>query len=169
VHLGGSREEIVAAADAVSRGRVAPQPFVLATQPRVLDQTRAPVGSQVLWAYTHVPCNSDVDMTEPIIRQIERFAPGFRERILGTATMSASQLTEHDPNYVGGDILGGELTLRQLIKRPVVGRTPGRRRFPGGTCALRLPHRDRPCTACTVSTRPCSPCEPSSGCARCPR
>lgn len=131
VHLGGSREEIVAAADAVSRGRVAEHPFVLATQPSVLDLSRAPVGSQVLWAYTHVPRNSDVDMTEPIIRQIERFAPGFRDRILGTATMSASQLTEHDPNYVGGDILGGELTLRQLIKRPVVGRTPWRTPVPG--------------------------------------
>jgi len=124
VHLGGTREEILLAAERVKNGGFPARPFVVATQPSVLDPTRAPTGKQVLWAFTHVPPGSGVDMTESIIAQIERFAPGFRERILRTATMSARSLPEHDPNYVGGDILGGELSLRQLIKRPVVGSRP---------------------------------------------
>ena len=124
VHLGGTREEILLAAERVKNGGFPARPFVVATQPSVLDPTRAPTGKQVLWAFTHVPPGSGVDMTESIIAQIERFAPGFRERILRTATMSARSLPEHDPNYVGGDILGGKLSLRQLIKRPVVGSRP---------------------------------------------
>ncbi len=131
VHVGGMRAEIAAAEREVSRGRVGEHPFVLVTQPSVLDNTRAPVGSQVLWAYTHVPPNSNIDMTDAITRQIERFAPGFREMILATASLTAQGMAEHDPNFVGGDILGGELSLRQFVKRPVVSRQPWKTPVPG--------------------------------------
>ena len=131
VHLGGTRAEIAAAEREVSRGRVGEHPFVLVTQPSVLDDTRAPFGHQVLWAYTHVPPNSNINMTDAITRQIERFAPGFRDTILGAASLTAQGMAGHDPNFIGGDILGGELTLRQLIKRPVVSRQPWKTPVPG--------------------------------------
>lgn len=131
VHLGGSREEVAAAELAVARGRVGEHPFVLVTQPSVLDDTRAPAGHQVLWAYTHVPPGSDIDMTEAIVRRIERFAPGFRDVIVASASFTARGMAEHDPNFVGGDILGGQVTVRQLVKRPVVSRRPWKTPVPG--------------------------------------
>lgn len=124
VHLGGGQAEIAAAEREVSLGRVGERPFVLVTQPSVLDDTRAPAGHQVLWAYTHVPRDSGEDMTAAITAQIERFAPGFGDTILATASLSARGMAEHDPNFVGGDILGGKVTIRQLIKRPVVSTRP---------------------------------------------
>ncbi|MEO6200333.1 MAG: NAD(P)/FAD-dependent oxidoreductase [Cryobacterium sp.] len=131
VHLGGSRAEVATAEAAVAEGRVAEHPFVLVTQPSVLDDTRAPVGHQVLWAYTHVPRGSDSDMTEVIVRRIEEFAPGFRDTILASAPLTAKGLAEHNPNFVGGDILGGRVTVRQLITRPVVSRRPWKTPVPG--------------------------------------
>ena len=131
VHLGGSREEVAAAERMVASGRVAEHPFVLVTQPSVLDDTRAPAGHQVLWAYTHVPRGSDRDMTDAIVRRIERFAPGFRDTIVASASLTAQGMAEHDPNFVGGDILGGEVTVRQLVKRPVVSPRPWKTPVPG--------------------------------------
>jgi phytoene dehydrogenase-like protein len=131
VHLGGNRAEVAAAEGAVARGRLPEHPFVLVTQPSVLDDTRAPAGHQVLWAYTHVPPNSDEDLTEAIVRQIERFAPGFRDTILASAEITARGMADHDPNFVGGDILGGAVTVRQLVKRPVVSTRPWKTPVPG--------------------------------------
>jgi phytoene dehydrogenase-like protein len=131
VHLGGSRAEVVGAEREVARGRLPEHPFVLVTQPSVLDASRAPAGCQVLWAYTHVPPGSDRDLTESIVRQIERFAPGFRDTILASSSRTAQEMAVLDPNLVGGDILGGAVTLRQLVKRPVVSTRPWKTPVPG--------------------------------------
>ncbi len=131
VHLGGSRAEVIRAEREVARGRVPEHPFVLVTQPSVLDSARAPNGRQVLWAYTHVPPGSDADRSEAIVRRIEEFAPGFRDSILATASSTARALNQVDPNLIGGDILGGQVTLRQLIKRPVVSTRPWKTPVPG--------------------------------------
>ena len=117
VHLGGTFEEIAAAEDAVVRGRCAEKPFVLAAQPSLYDATRAPEGKHVLWAYCHVPNGSDVDMTERIEAQMERFAPGFGDCVLERRVWSPAALERMDANLVGGDISGGAMTVRQFVFR----------------------------------------------------
>ncbi|MGI9822772.1 phytoene desaturase family protein [Agromyces sp. Marseille-Q5079] len=137
VHLGGTRAEIAAAENAVHRGfqpgvGAAPRhPYVLVTQPSVLDPTRAPEGKHVLWAYTHVPAGSTFDATELITAEVERFAPGFRDLVLASASSSAAQMAARNANHVGGDISAGALTLAQLVKRPVVSPAPWRTPLPG--------------------------------------
>lgn len=133
VHLGGSREEIAAAENAVREGLqpgvddAAPRhPYVLATQPTVADPSRAPAGKHVLWAYTHVPAGSTLDATELVTREVERFAPGFRDVVLASASRTAGDLAAQNANYVGGDIYAGELTMTQFVKRPVVSTAPWR-------------------------------------------
>ncbi len=118
VHVGGTFEEIAGAEALVRRGRIPARPFVLVSQQSLFDPTRAPAGKQTLWAYCHVPNGSDVDMTEPILRQIERFAPGFRDRILAIHRMSPADLEAHDANLVGGDIGAGLQDIGQLFTRP---------------------------------------------------
>ncbi|GAA4478371.1 NAD(P)/FAD-dependent oxidoreductase [Microbacterium panaciterrae] len=131
VHVGGTRAEIWASENAVAQGRVSERPYVLAAQPSVLDETRAPAGKHVLWTYIHAPANSDVDATELIVRQIERFAPGFRDRILASHAVTPRERVHLNPSEVGGDIFGGAFTLRQAVKRPVLSRTPWRTPMPG--------------------------------------
>ncbi|MEN2740450.1 NAD(P)/FAD-dependent oxidoreductase [Microbacterium sp. X-17] len=131
VHLGGTRAEILAAEEQVARGRVPDRPYVLAVQPSVVDPTRAPAGKGVFWAYTHVPSGSGFDATETIIRQVERFAPGFRDRILAIHSVPAESRSAINPAEIGGDILGGAFTLRQSVRRPVVSRHPWRTPLPG--------------------------------------
>jgi phytoene dehydrogenase-like protein len=126
VHLGGTREEIEASENAVARGGLSDRPYVLAVQPSVLDGTRAPAGKQVLWAYIHVPAGSTFDPTEAVVRQVERFAPGFRHRILASHAMTAAQREAYNPADIGGDILGGAFTFAQAFRRPVVSTTPWR-------------------------------------------
>ena len=118
VHLGGTLEEIVAAECAVWRGQHPERPYVLVAQQSLFDPTRAPAGKHTAWAYCHVPNGSNVDMTARIEAQIERFAPGFRDRVLARSVMSPAELERHNPNNVGGDINGGAMTLRQLVFRP---------------------------------------------------
>jgi phytoene dehydrogenase-like protein len=118
VHLGGTRAEIAAAERAVARGQLPDSPYVLVSQPSVLDASRAPAGCQVLWAYTHVPSGSTADREAAITAQIERFAPGFRDRILASASSTAVKVEAHNPNYVGGDIAAGEVSFSQLLARP---------------------------------------------------
>ncbi|HEY6565484.1 MAG TPA: NAD(P)/FAD-dependent oxidoreductase, partial [Pirellulaceae bacterium] len=118
LHLGGSFEEVAASERAVIRGRHSGNPLVLVSQPSRFDPTRAPTGKHTLWAYCHVPSGSTEDMTAIIEAQIERFAPGFRDTILARATMTAAQMEQYNPNYVGGDINGGMQDLRQLFMRP---------------------------------------------------
>jgi phytoene dehydrogenase-like protein len=118
VHLGGTLDEIAASEEGVARGEHPERPFVLVAQQSVFDAARAPAGKQALWAYCHVPNGSGVDMTERIERQIERFAPGFRDLVLARSVLSAPDFERYNPNYVGGDINGGLQDLRQLLMRP---------------------------------------------------
>jgi phytoene dehydrogenase-like protein len=124
VHLGCTLEEIAAAEAAVWRGEHAERPYVLLAQQSLFDSTRAPGGKHTVWAYCHVPNGSTVDMTERIEAQIERFAPGFRDRILARSAMGPSALERYNPNYVGGDINAGVQDLRQHFIRPVARRVP---------------------------------------------
>ena len=117
-------EEIAAAERAVAIGEHPDRPYVLVAQPSLFDSTRAPEGKHTLWAYCHVPNGSSVDMSERIEAQIERFAPGFRARVLGRSVMSPADLERYDENYVGGDIAGGAHDRLQLFFRPVVSVLP---------------------------------------------
>jgi phytoene dehydrogenase-like protein len=118
VHIGGTYEEIARSEAAVASGRVSDAPFVLAAQQSRMDATRAPAGRHTGWVYCHVPNGSPVDMTERIERQIERFAPGFRDTILARHVMPPRAMEAHNPNLVGGDIGGGDNSLVQFLLRP---------------------------------------------------
>jgi phytoene dehydrogenase-like protein len=131
VHLGATIEEIAASEAAPADGRIAERPFVLLAQQSLFDTTRAPAGEHTAWGYCHVPNGSDVDMTERIENQIERFAPGFRERILARSVLRPAQLERYNANYVGGDINGGLADLRQLLTRPVARWSPYSTPLPG--------------------------------------
>ncbi len=120
VHLGGTLPEIAASEAAVWRGEHPEKPFVLLAQQSLFDPTRAPEGKHTVWAYCHVPSGSTLDMSERIEAQIERFAPGFRDRILARHTLSAAQLEQYNANYIGGDINGGVQDLWQLFTRPTI-------------------------------------------------
>jgi phytoene dehydrogenase-like protein len=124
VHLGGTLEEVSAGEAAVWRGEHPERPFVLLAQQSLFDATRAPEGKHTVWAYCHVPNGSTFDMTERIEGQIERFAPGFRERILAKKAMGPAELERQNANLVGGDINGGVADLRQLFTRPVLKLNP---------------------------------------------
>ncbi|MDF2507661.1 MAG: dehydrogenase [Microbacterium sp.] len=126
VHLGGTREEVWASENAVAAGRVSDRPYVLAVQPSVFDATRAPEGKAVLWAYIHVPPGSDLDPTELITAQVERFAPGFRDLILAHRAVPASSREAINPAEIGGDISGGVFDIRQALRRPVLSPAPWR-------------------------------------------
>jgi phytoene dehydrogenase-like protein len=119
VHVGGTLEEIVASEQAVAEGRESARPFVLMAQPTLTDPGRAPDGKHVAWGYCHVPPGSEADMTERIEAQVERFAPGFRDLVIGRSAMGPADVERHNPNYVGGDINGGAQDLVQLFARPV--------------------------------------------------
>jgi phytoene dehydrogenase-like protein len=120
VHLGGTFDEIARAEADVVAGRIPERPFVLLAQHSLFDATRAPDGRATVWAYCHVPNGSAADMTEPILAQVERFAPGFRERVLSVSTRGPAALEAYNPNNVGGDITGGHNGLGQLFTRPTL-------------------------------------------------
>ncbi len=126
VHVGGSLDDIVASERAITGATPSARPFVLVAQPSLFDDTRAPAGRHTAWAYCHVPHGSTADMTAPIESQIERFAPGFRSRILARHTMDPAYLEAHNANLIGGDITGGAQDLRQMVWRPtrMLYRTP---------------------------------------------
>lgn len=120
VHVGGPFEEIALAERQVAAGEHPERPFVISAQPVVADPTRAPAGTHVLWTYCHVPSGSEVDMTDAIFGQIERFAPGFRDRVVAVSRRTTSHLAADNLNQRGGDITGGALTLRGLFARPTL-------------------------------------------------
>jgi phytoene dehydrogenase-like protein len=124
VHLGASLEEIAASESAPGQGKITERPYVLVAQQSLFDPTRAPAGQHTGWAYCHVPNGSTVDMTERIEAQVERFAPGFRERILARSARGPAEIERDNENYVGGDINGGAATLSQLFTRPVARASP---------------------------------------------
>jgi phytoene dehydrogenase-like protein len=124
VHLGNTLEEIATSEQAVSEGKISERPFILLAQQSLFDPSRAPAGKHTAWAYCHVPNGSEVDMTERIEKQVERFAPGFRDMILGRHVMDTAQLEGYNPNYIGGDINGGIIDIKQLFTRPALRLSP---------------------------------------------
>ncbi|MCF0055319.1 NAD(P)/FAD-dependent oxidoreductase [Dyadobacter sp. CY356] len=126
VHLGNTFEDISYSEKITTEGRHSDKPYVLLSQPSLFDKTRAPEGKHTAWAYCHVPNGSQVDMTNIIENQIERFAPGFKDTILKRSTLNTMQLQEYNPNYVGGDVVGGLQNLAQLYSRPVLSLSPYR-------------------------------------------
>jgi len=124
IHLGNTLEEIAVGEKQTSQGKQAEKPFVLLAQQSLFDATRAPKGKHTAWAYCHVPNGSKADMTEIIEKQVERFAPGFRGLILARHSMNTEQMEAYNPNYIGGDINGGILDIRQLFTRPALRWSP---------------------------------------------
>ncbi len=120
VHVGGTLPEVAASERMVWNSAPPDHPFTLLAQQSLFDGTRAPAGKHTVWAYCHMPHGSDVDMTARIEAQIERFAPGFRDRILAKSAMTARRMEVYNPNYVGGDINGGLADLTQLFTRPLI-------------------------------------------------
>ncbi|MFJ3231846.1 phytoene desaturase family protein [Streptomyces sp. NPDC086787] len=119
VQIGRDSSEIGAALRAVSReGRAPERPFLITVQPSVADPTRAPEGKHVFWAYGHVPSGWTGDLTDTMERQLERFAPGFRDLVLARATAGPPELAARNPNYVGGDIGSGAVSGLQTLLRP---------------------------------------------------
>jgi len=131
VHIGGTAAEIAASEQSVAQGTIPDRPFVLGAQHTLFDTTRAPAGKHTFWAYCHIPFGSIFDMTSRIEAQIERFAPGFRERVLARHVMGPERMLEWNPNLDGGDISGGANTLWQLLARPILSPTPYRTPLPG--------------------------------------
>jgi phytoene dehydrogenase-like protein len=124
VHLGGPIDEVAAGEREVAHGGHPERPFVILVQYAAWDSSRAPAGKTTAWAYCHVPGGSTVDMTDRIEAQVERFAPGFRDRILSRSVHSPAAMEAHDPNYIGGDINAGIQDIRQLVFRPRVSLDP---------------------------------------------
>lgn len=131
VHAAGSFEEIVAAERDVYRGRMPERPFVLVCQQYLADPSRSRGDLHPVWAYAHVPNGYEGDATEPLLDQIERFAPGLRERIVGRSTRSPAQLQEANANYVGGDIVAGANTPLRTVFRPRIALEPYATGIPG--------------------------------------
>jgi len=133
VHLGGTLAEIATSEQMIWHGQHPDRPYVLLAQHSLFDDTRAPTGKHTVWAYCHVPNGSTIDMTDAIERQIERFAPGFRDRILARHTMNTTAIEAYNANYIGGDINGGAQDILQLFTRPLARwnpyTTPNRRIF----------------------------------------
>jgi phytoene dehydrogenase-like protein len=124
VHLGATLHEIADSERAIWSGKKDSTPYTLVAQQSIVDSTRAPAGKHTGWAYCHVPSGSTEDMSERIIRQIERFAPGFRDTILHTHTTNTKQLEAYNNNYIGGDVNGGVQDIFQLFTRPVARVSP---------------------------------------------
>jgi len=119
VHVGGTMDEIAAAEGAVGRGEHPERPFIILAQQSLFDSNRAPKGKHTAWGYCHVPNGSSVDMTDRIEAQIERFAPGFGDRILERHTHNSVDMEAYNANYVGGDINAGIPDIRQIFTRPL--------------------------------------------------
>jgi phytoene dehydrogenase-like protein len=115
VHLGATLEEISAS----ERAHRCRRPFVLLAQPSLFDASRAPDGKHTAWAYCHVPNGATEDRTAEVEAQVERFAPGFGDVILARSARGPAELEADNRNYVGGDVNGGVMDLRQLWFRPV--------------------------------------------------
>jgi len=124
IHIGNTMREIAYTEQQTWSGGHPEKPFVLLAQQSLFDSTRAPAGKHTVWGYCHVPNGSTVDMTNAIESQIERFAPGFKERILAKHTMNTAQVEEYNPNYIGGDINCGVIDIGQLFTRPALRWSP---------------------------------------------
>jgi phytoene dehydrogenase-like protein len=130
VHI-GTTEQVARTEREAARGRHVDDPWVLAVQASVADPTRAPAGKHTLWAYCRVPNGSAVDALPAIEAQLERVAPGFRDRVLAHHVMGPAALEGFNANLVGGDIGGGATDWRQLAARPSLSLTPWATPVPG--------------------------------------
>ncbi|MGO4491086.1 phytoene desaturase family protein [Arthrobacter sp. 2YAF22_2] len=126
VHVGGTRAETAEAEHLVAAGLHPERPYVLVSQPSRFDPDRAPAGRHILWTYCHVPAGSTVDMGGAVMDQLERFAPGFRDLVVGWRVTTAAQLADYNENYVGGDFSAGAMDLRGVLRRPVLSPVPWR-------------------------------------------
>ncbi len=126
IHIGGSIQEIYKSEAMIAKGQHPDKPFVLLIQPGVVDSSRAPEGKHTGWAYCHVPNGSQMNMTNAIEKQVERFAPGFRDCILARNAMNTCDMEAYNSNYIGGDINGGAAVASQLFTRPVLRLSPYR-------------------------------------------
>jgi phytoene dehydrogenase-like protein len=124
VHLGNTFEEITLSEKMIAEKKHPEKPFVLFVQPSLFDDTRAPAQKHTAWAYCHVPNGSLENMTDKIEQQVERFAPGFKERILAKHVMNANELEMYNANYIGGDINGGVQDISQIFTRPALRFSP---------------------------------------------
>ncbi|MGJ3190859.1 phytoene desaturase family protein [Paenarthrobacter sp. FR1] len=131
VHVGGSRAAIAEAENLVAMGKHPKDPYVLVSQPSLVDPSRAPAGRNILWTYCHVPAGSDVDMAEAVTARIEQYAPGFRDVVVASKTTTPADLAAYNENYVGGDFSAGLVDMRGLLQRPVVSNAPWRTPMPG--------------------------------------
>lgn len=131
VHLGATRAEIAASERAIWQGKVSETPYVLLAQPTLFDPSRAPQGKHIAWAYCHVPNGYTGDMTAQVEAQIERFAPGFRDRVLARHVSPPAALEAWNSNLVGGDINGGAMDWPQMFTRPVPRLLPWATPIPG--------------------------------------
>ena len=136
VHLGGAYAEIAATERDIHSGRMPDRPFVLVGQQYLADPGRSAGNVHPVWTYAHVPHGYTGDATEAITAQIERFAPGFRDRIVGQAVRSTTQMAVYNPNYVGGDIVTGAKDIRQLVFGPRTTLNPYRLGIPGNVHLL---------------------------------
>ena len=118
MHLGGTLAELNRSEQDAWSGLATERPFVLLVQPTMFDPSRAPAGKHIAWTYCLCPSGSTVDMLPRIEAQIERFAPGFRDRVLARSVMTSADIELHNANYVGGDIAAGVCDLRQMFIRP---------------------------------------------------
>ena len=154
LHLCGTLEEVAASEREHPRGRLHDRPFVLFAQPTLFDDSRAPAGKHIVWAYCHVPNGYTGDATDRIERQIERFAPGFRERVLARSVTTPADLERRNANLIGGDINGGMMHLAAGLRpadRPAVSRIACR--FVGCTSAPPRPRRAAACMVCAATWR----------------
>lgn len=124
VHVIGGFDEVVAGELAVHRGIMPERPFVLVGQQYLADPSRSVGDVHPVWTYAHVPNGYTGDATEAILAQIERFAPGFRDRVVGMAVRSTTEMSVYNANYIGGDIIGGASSPTQLVFRPRVALNP---------------------------------------------
>lgn len=131
VHLGGTLEEVAATELSVHKGAMPERPFVLVGQQYLADPSRSVGDVHPVWTYAHVPNGYTGDATEAIISQLERFAPGFRERIVAMAVRSTTEMSIYNPNYVGGDIIGGAGSPLQTVFRPRIAIDPYATGIPG--------------------------------------
>ena len=152
VHVVGSYAELAATERDIHAGRMPERPFVLVGQQYLADPQRSVGNIHPLWTYAHVPNGFSGDATEAIIAQIERFAPGFRDRIVGKTVRTTTQMSAYNPNFVGGDIMTGSKDIRQLTFGPGSHCRPTRSAFPACTSAPRPPRRALALTACVAPT-----------------
>jgi len=131
VHLVGTVTELAATERDIHAGRMPERPFVLVGQQYLADPQRSVGNVHPVWTYAHVPNGYSGDATAAIIAQIERFAPGFRERIIGQAVRTTVQMSVYNPNYVGGDIMTGSKDIRQLTFGPRITLSPYSIGLPG--------------------------------------